>query len=345
MTPRKVTIIAEVGLGHDGSVGNACRLIDAAAEAGADAVKFQTHLADAETLPEAPNPPYFNGEPRYRYFQRTAFTLAQWRGLKRHCAARRVEFLSSPFSLEAVELLEQVGVQRHKVPSGEVTNLPLLEAIARTRKPVLLSSGMSSWAELDAAVKTILRVHRRLTVLQCTSEYPCPYGHVGLNVLAQMRVRYKLSVGLSDHTLTNYAAFTAVALGASVIEKHLTLSRQMYGSDAKHAAEPAEFADLARGVRAIEEMLASPVDKNVLRHVARMKTVFQKSLVARRDIPAGTRITAEMLCLKKPGTGISAVRYRDVIGRKASRRIRANAVMRQADVDWARSRGNGRRAS
>lgn len=345
MTVRQVSLIAEVGLGHDGSFGNACRLIDAAAECGADTVKFQTHLADAETLPDAPSPPYFDAESRYEYFRRTAFTPAQWRQLKRHCEVRRVEFLSSAFSVEAVELLERIGVRRHKVPSGEVTNLPLLEAIAATGKPVLLSSGMSSWSELDAAVGTIRRFHRRITVLQCTSEYPCAEARVGLNVLAQMRARYRLPVGLSDHTLTNYAAFAAVTLGAAVVEKHLTLSRKMYGSDAKHALEPAEFADLAAGIRAIEAMLASPVDKDALRHLARMKAVFQKSLVARREILAGEPITAAMLCLKKPGTGISAARYREVLGRKARRRIRANAIVRDADVDWNHRRASTRRTS
>ncbi|MGH6802388.1 MAG: N-acetylneuraminate synthase family protein, partial [Methyloceanibacter sp.] len=218
-----VVIIAEVGSVHDGSFGNAQRLIDVAAECGADVVKFQTHIASAETLRDAPMPPYFTGEPRYEYFERTAFTLEQWEALKAHCEGLQVEFLSSPFSVEAVELLEKIGVRRYKVPSGEVTNLPYLEVVAQTGKPVLLSSGMSNWAELDAAVDTMLRHHDRLTVLQCTSEYPCPPERVGLNVMMEMRARYKLPVGLSDHTRTNYAAYAAVVLGASVIEKHFTL--------------------------------------------------------------------------------------------------------------------------
>jgi N-acetylneuraminate synthase len=150
-----VLLIAEVGSVHDGSFGNAKCLIDVAAECGADAVKFQTHIAEAETLRDAPMPPYFTGEPRFEYFQRTVFNEAQWRELKAHCQARGVEFLSSPFSVEAVELLEEVGIERYKIPSGEVTNLPYLEHIAQTGKPVLLSSGMSSWAELDEAVNTI----------------------------------------------------------------------------------------------------------------------------------------------------------------------------------------------
>ncbi|MGK7873253.1 MAG: N-acetylneuraminate synthase family protein [Xenococcaceae cyanobacterium] len=330
----KTLMIAEVGSVHDGSFGNAKRLIDLAAECGADAVKFQTHIAWTETLRDAPMPPYFTGEPRYEYFERTGFSFEQWQAIKAHCEEQGVEFLSSPFSIEAVELLEQVGVGRYKIPSGEVTNLPLLEAIAQTNKPVLLSSGMSSWAELDEAVNTILRSHNRLTVLQCTSEYPCPYENVGLNVMLEMKKRYKLPVGLSDHTLTNYSAFAAVTLGASVIEKHLTFSRKMYGSDAKHSLEPDDFTQLVQGIRAIEIMLANPVDKQDVERFRTMKQTFEKSLVSLVDIPAGAAIAPEMIGIKKPGTGLPAARYNEVIGRRAVRQISANQILHQTDIEW-----------
>lgn len=329
-----VFIIAEIGSVHDGSFGNAKCLIDAAAECGADAVKFQTHIAAAETLPDAPLPPFFSGEPRYAYFERTGFRLDQWQALKEHCQQRGVEFLSSPFSEEAVELLEQVGLKRWKIPSGEVTNLPLLERIARTGQPILLSSGMNSWAELDAAVSVVRRHHNRLCVLQCTSEYPCPYEHVGINVMLEMAHRYSVPVGLSDHTLTNYAAFLAVARGAVVIEKHFTLSRRMYGSDARHSLEPAEFAELVRGIRAIEIMRDAWVDKDDVARFATMKTVFEKSLVAVVDIPAGTVLTAAMIGIKKPGTGIPAARKQEVLGLRTRRVIRANSVLVEDDLEW-----------
>lgn len=328
----KVLIIAEVGSVHDGSFGNAQHLIDVAAECGADAVKFQTHIAEAETLRYAPMPPYFKGEPRYDYFERTAFSPEQWRELKAHCQERGVEFLSSPFSIEAVELLEQVGVARYKIPSGEVTNLPYLEVIAQTGKSVLLSSGMSSWAELDEAVNTILRYHDRLTVLQCTSEYPCPYEQVGLNAMLEMGERYKLLVGLSDHTLTIYASLAAVTLGASVIERHLTFSRLMYGSDARHSLEPDEFADLVRGIRAIETMLASKADKDDIARFATMKATFEKSVVSLMDIPAGVLITEAMIGVKKPGTGIPARRFVDVLGKRARRQIPKDTLIREEDL-------------
>jgi len=331
---RHCSVIAEVGSVHDGSFGNARSLIDAAAASGADAVKFQTHIAEAETLRDAPAPPYFRGEPRFEYFERTAFTPEQWKAIREHCTEQGVEFLSSPFSIEAVELLEKVGVGRYKIGSGEVTNIPLLEVVARTGRPILLSSGMSTWAELDEAVEVIRRHHDRLTLLQCTSEYPCPAEEVGLNVMLEMRDRYDLDVGLSDHTLSNYAAFAAVALGARVVEKHFTFSRLMYGSDARHSLEPSELEDLVRGVRAIEATLAHPVDKDVVAARLRpMKDIFEKSVVAVVDIPAGTVIDETMLAVKKPGTGIPARRLGEVAGRRASRFIQMDTLLKEDDFD------------
>ena len=331
---RRCFVIAEVGSVHDGSFGNATKLVDVAAECGADVIKFQTHIAAAETLADAPMPRFFQSEPRHRYFQRTAFSIEQWQALRARCAERKIEFLSSPFSVEAVELLEHVGVASYKVPSGEVTNLPLLDAIAQTNKPVLLSSGMSSWAELDEAVATLTRRHRQVTVLQCTTTYPCPYEDVGLNAMVEMGERYGLPVGLSDHTLTAYASLAAVAWGASVIEKHLTFSRRMYGSDAAHSMEPGEFADLVRGIRAVTTMRASSVDKTAMAERLRdMKAVFEKSVVSCTNIPAGTPITAAMVSLKKPGTGIPARRLREFIGRRVIRDVARDTLLHEDDFD------------
>ncbi len=324
-------IIAEVGSVHDGSFGNAKKLIEAAAGCGVDAVKFQTHIPEAETLPDAPMPPYFKGEPRFEYFQRTGFSLEQWQKLKSHCDLNDVIFLSSPFSEEAVDLLELVGMLQFKIPSGEVTNLPMLEKIARLGTPVILSSGMSAWDELDSAVEVIKKHNEKLTVLQCTSEYPCPYEQVGLNVMLEMAERYQVPIGLSDHTLTNYAVFAAVTLGASVIEKHFTFSRRMYGSDAPHSLEPREMTDLVNGVRAIEAMLTNPVEKDHVDPYTGMKRIFEKSLVAKVDIPAGTLLTRELIGIKKPGTGISAARLGEFLGKKVSKDICAGAIFAEDD--------------
>lgn len=329
---KPVFIIAEVGSVHDGSLGNALRLIDLAAECGADAVKFQTHIPSAETLRDAPMPPYFKGEPRFEYFTRTGFTIDQWRRLALHAESTGIEFMSSPFSIEAVNLLESIGIARYKIPSGEVSNTPLLEVIAQTGKPVLLSSGMSSWAELDAAVATIREKHDRLCVMQCTSEYPCQASHVGLNVIREMRDRWHLSVGFSDHTLDNYACFAAVVMGAVVVEKHLTFSRRMYGSDAPHSAEPAQFSDLVVGIRAISEMCNSPMIKDAVA-MRGMKDIFEKSVVSVVQIDAGSIIRPEMVATKKPGTGIPAAKIKEVIGRTSRRTIAANELINEGDLD------------
>jgi len=334
MAQTRVYVIAEVGSVHDGSLGNALRLVDAAAECGVDAVKFQTHLAAAETLPDAPAPAFFRDEPRFAYFERTSFSLDGWRALKTRCEEKGVAFLSSPFSEEAVDLLESLALSRYKIPSGEVTNLPLLDKVARLGKPVLLSSGMSSWAELDRAVETIRRHHDRLTVLQCTSAYPCPDEQVGLNVLAEMRERYRLPVGLSDHTLTPYASLAAVTLGASVIERHFAFSRRMYGSDARHSLEPAELAELVRGIRSLETMQAHPVDKASAERFRDLKRVFEKSLVTARPIAAGSVIERTMLAVKKPGTGVPAARLDEVVGKRAARDLAADTLLMPEDVRW-----------
>lgn len=328
---KPVKLIAEIGSVHDGSFGNAVKLIEAAAACGAHAVKFQTHIAAAETLRDAPNPPYFKGEPRFEYFTRTGFTLAQWKELAEICRRTGVEFLSSPFSLEAVDLLEEVGVGSYKIPSGEVTNIPLLRKIAGTRKPVLLSSGMSDWAELDAAVAA-LREGGPVTVLQCSSAYPCPPEQVGLNVMAQMRERYGLDAGFSDHTLGVAAAIAAATLGATVIEKHFTFSRAMYGSDAANGTEPGEFRQLADALAAVSVMRAKNVDKDDTSAYREMKRIFEKSVVAARDLPAGHVLIEADLAYKKPGNGIPASRYQELVGRKLTRAVASDHQFAAGDL-------------
>jgi N,N'-diacetyllegionaminate synthase len=327
----KIQIIAEIGSVHDGSLGNALRLIDAAAEAGADAVKFQTHIAEAESLPDAPSPGYFSDEPRIAYFKRTGFAPEQWKKLARHAESAKVTFLSSPFSLEAVDLLEDVGVKAYKVPSGEVTNLPLLERIAATRKPAILSSGMSDWKELDRAV-AILKPACDLTVLQCSSAYPCTPEQVGLNVLGEMKARYGTAVGLSDHTLGLAAAVAAAALGATVVEKHFTFSRLMYGSDAKHSMEPADFRAFCQALHEVWRMQASPIDKDDVRPYAEMKRIFQKSVVTARALKAGTVLARDMLAFKKPGDGIPASSYRTLLGKTVRKDLRADHKLATEDL-------------
>lgn len=309
-------IIAEFGSVHDGSFGNACKLIEAAANSGANVVKFQTHIAEFETLNNAPSPSYFKGEPRFEYFQRTSFSKFQWKELKNVCKINGVKFLSSPFSIEAVNLLEDVDVDLYKIPSGEVTNIPMLRHIGKTGKPVILSSGMSTFEELDKAFLEFKQIED-LTIMQCTSEYPCPPDKVGLNVLSEIQNRYKsVNIGFSDHYIGCAASFAAAALGAKVIEKHFTFSRLMYGSDASISMEPQEFLAFSQGLKDIWLMNKSPVDKNKVDDFKQMKLVFQKSIVAAKNIQAGEIVTFNDLAFKKPGDGIPANRFEEIIGKK-----------------------------
>lgn len=313
-----VEIVAEVGSVHDGSFGNAKQLIRLAADLGVDAVKFQTHISEFETLRSAPNPPYFKDETRFEYFERTGFSLEQHRKLKVYADECGVEFISSPFSLEAVDLLEAVAVRSYKVGSGEVTNHPLLIRMAETGKRIILSSGMSSWEELDESV-ALLREHGcgPLVLLQCTSEYPCPPERAGVNVMQEMAERYGVPVGFSDHTLGSAVAVLAACRGACIIEKHLTFHRSMYGSDARNASTPEEFAQLVEAIRTIELVEANPVDKDGLVHsLGHMKQTFEKSIVSANELPKGHILQECDLAYKKPGDGIPARRFKELKGRR-----------------------------
>jgi N,N'-diacetyllegionaminate synthase len=321
----KTYIIAEIGNTHEGSVGLAKRFIKEAAECGVDAVKFQTHIFEAESLVSAPNPSYFKDETRKGYFERTSFNLEEYKVLKQYAEKEcRVDFFSSPFSIEAVDLLMKVGVSTFKIPSGEVSNIPLLEYIEKTGKKIILSSGMSSWEELDRAV-SVFKDRSKLTILQCTSEYPCKPENAGLNVMLEIKERYKCRVGFSDHTLGIGVPLTAVVLGASIIEKHFTLSKRMYGSDAKNSTEPEEFMHMVDNIRAAELALGSKVDKNEkVKDLINMKTVFEKSIVTKRELSIGHVIIEDDLAYKKPGDGIPAREYKNIIGRIVKDEIPAN---------------------
>lgn len=330
-----VKIIAEIGNTHEGSVGLAKQFIKVAANCGVDAVKFQTHIFNAESLANAPNPPYFKDESRQQYFERTAFSINQYRILKKFAEEEcGVEFFSSPFSIEAVDLLLDLGVKTLKIPSGEVNNIPMLEHIAKfTDIAVILSSGMSSWEELDTAVK-VFRDKNELIILQCTSEYPCRPEHAGLNIMTEIHKRYGCEIGYSDHTVGIGIPVAAVALGAKVIEKHFTLSKFMYGSDAFNSTEPNEFAQLVEGIRAVEVAMETKIEKDeVAKNLRNMKKIFEKSIVSKHKLRKGHVITLDDLAFKKPGIGISSARYLEIIGKTLSVDIERDYVFKTSDFD------------
>jgi N-acetylneuraminate synthase len=328
-------IIGEVAQAHDGSLGMAHAFIDAIAAAGADAVKFQTHIADAESTPSEPWRVKFSpqDDSRYAYWKRMEFTEEQWAGLRRHATDRGLLFLSSPFSVEAVELLTRVGVAAWKVASGELSNPLIFERIAATSLPVLLSTGMSPLEEIDHAVARVTAHNLPLAVLQCTSAYPCPPERVGLNLLSLFRERYGCAVGLSDHSGAIYPGLAAATLGAQVVEVHVTLSREAFGPDVVASITTTELRQLVDGVRFIERMLASPVDKDAAAEsLAPLRDLFTKSVVARVDLPEGTTLREEHLAAKKPGTGIPAARLPDLVGARLTRAVRADELLADADI-------------
>ena len=332
--PRSL-IVAEVAQAHDGSLGTAHAYIDAAAEAGADAVKFQTHLAHAESTTDETWRVRFSlqDETRYDYWRRMEFSEAQWVGLREHAHERGLEFHSSPFSLEAVELLARVGVDRWKIASGEVGNRPLLEAIAADGRPVIVSSGMSDLEEVASAVALFTEAGSDVTVLQCTSAYPCPPEALGLNLMDVYRERLGVPVGLSDHSATIAAGVAAVTLGATMLEVHVTLSREAFGPDVPASLTFEELALLVRSVRFVEAALANPVDVDKADGQASMRELFTRSLALARDLPAGHVIEDTDLVLKKPGSGLAPETRAHLVGRRLSNDVTSDRLLRADDVE------------
>lgn len=317
-------IIGEVAQSHDGSLGMAHAYIDAIAKAGADAVKFQTHIADAESSPNEPWRVKFSlqDESRFEYWKRMEFTPEQWAGLKVHAEEKGLVFLSSPFSVQAVDLLEKMGVVAWKVASGEITNPILIKRMTATGKPILLSSGMSSIDELDDAVKLVRSSSVPLAVMQCTSSYPTPPKRIGLNLLTEYRDRYACPVGLSDHSGGIYAGLAAVTLGASLLEVHVTMSREMFGPDVIASITTKEMNKLVEGVRFIENALSNPVDKEAsVNDFNDVRRIFTKSLYASKELDVGTIIQLDHLDIKKPGNGIPVKDIDNIIGRVVKNHI------------------------
>ena len=327
-------IIAELGNTHEGSVGLAKCMIKAAANSGANVVKLQTHLFEFESLPDAPNPPYFSDESRKNYFDRTSFNRDQYLELISCAEDNGVDLISSPFSVEAFEFLINIGIKTIKIPSGEVNNALLLNAVALNNINVILSSGMSSIEELDYAVDTLKSGKiSSLSLLQCTSEYPCPPEAVGLENINIFKKRYNVEVGFSDHTMSESIPAIAVYAGASIIEKHFTLSRLAYGSDAKNSLEPEEFKRMSRYINEAKLMRASLYEKsNSSEKIQNMKHIFEKSLVYAHALQKGQTLKYSDLAAKKPGNGLPTKFYTELIGKKITRNVLKDEQVKLDDV-------------
>jgi N-acetylneuraminate synthase len=328
-------IIAEIAQAHDGSIELAHSYIQALAKTGVNAVKFQVHIAEAESSIHEPFRVKMASQDttRFDYWKRMGFTLQQWEELKKHCNESGVEFLASPFSNAAVDLLEEVGVKRYKIGSGEVNNFLLLEKIARIGKPVILSSGMSSYEELDKTVAFLKERNVNLSILQCTTAYPTQPENYGLDVIAELKERYGVPVGYSDHSAKIGTGIAAAALGAEILEFHAVFSRNSLGPDASSSLEMEEITQLVKAVKKIENALEHPVDKSDNSSFTDLKNIFEKSLAVNKDLKVGHVLRFEDLEAKKPkGFGMEASRFQEVIGRMLNRALKQWEFLKESDL-------------
>ena len=319
-----VYIIAEAGVNHNGSLELAKKLVDVAAEAGADAVKFQTFVPENLVSRYAEKADYQKETTDKAESQldmlRKVMLKKEWHQiLIDYAKTKGIHFISTPFDLESIDFLATLDLPLYKIPSGEITNLPYLEKIGKLGKPVILSTGMSNMDEVRTAV-AILKKNGcpKVSVLHCNTQYPTPYEDVNLRVMDSLRKELKLEVGYSDHTLGIEVPIAAVAMGATIIEKHFTLDKTMEGPDHKASLEPNELIAMVRGIRNIERAIGSG-DKRVTGSESANRIVARKSIVAKRDIKKGDVLCDSNITVKRPGTGISPMRWYDVIGKTAIR--------------------------
>ena len=343
MTTRKVFVIAEAGVNHNGSLELALRLVDAAHTAGADAVKFQTFRAEDVVTPQAVTADYQRsntGETsQFDMIKKLELDETDHAKVAQHCRDQGIEFFSTPFSEDAVAMLVRLGVKRLKLPSGEITNKPLLECAAATGLPLLMSSGMSTMDEVDRAVGWIAEGRNKaglqppgpadLTLMHCTSAYPASADSLNLRAIETMARHSGLPVGYSDHSEGIEAALAAVALGATAIEKHLTLDKALPGPDHRASADPVEFAAMVKGIRTVEAMLGDgrkepqPIERNT-------RDVARRSVVVVRDLARGHVLGTSDLALRRPGTGIAPDQWESVVGRALAQDVAAHTTL-----DWA----------
>ena len=319
-------IIAEAGVNHNGSLDLAKKLIDVAVEAGADAVKFQTFKAEKLVSKKAQKAEYQKqttdaAESQYDMIKKLELDEPAHRELIRYCGEKKIRFLSTPFDHESIELLNTLGMEIFKIPSGEITNLPYLRHIGGLGKEVILSTGMADLGEIEDALDLLVSSgtpKEKITILHATTEYPCPMDEVNLRAMGTIASAFGIRTGYSDHTRGIEVPIAAVAMGASVIEKHFTLDRTMEGPDHKASLEPDELCAMVAAIRNIEKALGEGIKKPSPSEAKNM-AVARKSIVAARPIRAGEVFTSENIAIKRPGTGISPMRYDEIVGERAAR--------------------------
>lgn len=330
-------LIAEIGQAHDGSLGNVYAFIDEMACCGVNTMKFQMHIAAAESSALEPFRVKFSKQDatRFDYWKRMEFSFDQWVAIKSYTEAKGMQFLCSPFSMQAFEWMEELGVNRYKIASGELGNFLLLDAIARTGKPVILSSGMSSFNDIEIAIQRLNKYGNQVELMQCTTAYPTPAKKVGLNVLTELAEKFNLPVGLSDHSGEIYPGLAAASLGAKHIEFHVAWHKGQFGPDTTSSLIPEQVTQLVDGVKFINEMQLNPIDKDAFANeLSPLKTMFGKSLAWRKPLKKGAIITADDLESKKPGgQGINADLYETILGKKLKYDVLEQSFVKEQDYE------------
>ena len=328
-------IIAEIGQAHDGSLGIAHSYIDAIANTGVNAIKFQVHIASAESSIYEPFRVNFSYQDhtRFDYWKRMEFTEDQWIGLKKHCNDVNLEFLATPFSVEAVELLERIGVERYKIGSGDIHNYLLTDRIAKTQKPIILSSGMSSISELDDTISRLKKKKCDISLLQCTTSYPTRPKQWGLNVISELKERFSIPIGFSDHSGDIYACLFAAAMGAEIFEFHVVFDQVMFGPDSKSSLNLNQIKRLVSGLEQFKESTLNPVDKSLDTQFNESKVIFGRSLALRENVKKNDEVTLNLLESKKPyGKGIDVREYQSLIGSVFNKDLPKGSFVTKDDI-------------
>ena len=328
-------IIAEIGQAHEGSLGMAHAYVDAVAKAGANAIKFQTHFADEESTSDEPFRVKFSKQDatRFDYWRRMEFTDDQWFGLAEHCRSLGLTFMSSPFSTKAMALLEKIGVPAWKLGSGETLSKALVDRMINSKLPIIASTGMNNWTEIDDLVSILNDNKCDYCLMQCTSEYPTSFERVGINVLDEFALRYQCVVGLSDHSGSIYPSLLSMSRGCNIIELHVTFNKGMFGPDVSSSVTLDELELVIEARDAFFKMMNSNVDKNAAsERLGSVREMFTKSLSLRQDGRAGDELRLSDLTLKKPGTGISKENLNDLVGRRLAKDVPSTRLLRWDDV-------------
>jgi len=323
---KNTLVIAEVGVNHNGDLETAKRLITEASNAGADVVKFQTFKTNSIATPSAEKANYQklntkNNSNQIEMLNKLELRDEEFVELSNHCKKNKIEFLSTAFDPESLDMLISLGIKRIKVPSGEITNFPFLKKIGSKNLPIILSTGMSTLGEIEDALNLLLNsgsLRKNITVLHCTSEYPAPYGAINLRAMNLIKNAFNVKIGYSDHTLGIEVSLAAVALGAKIIEKHITLDKNSYGPDHKASLEPKEFNKLVNGIRIIEKSLGDGIKRPTNNEISTSKLV-RKSIVASKKIKKGEKFTEYNLTTKRPFTGISPMLWDQFIGKTSTK--------------------------